>query len=63
MVRVLLVVVVLMALAIPVFNIQKPLFFGIPFFYWYQLSIVPVSALLILIVHLAESGAGRNADR
>ncbi len=63
MVRVLLVVVGLLALAVPFFNTQKPVFFGIPFFYWYQLAIVPVGALLILIVHVAESAESRKAGR
>jgi len=63
MVRVLLVVVVLMALAVPFFNAQKPVFFGIPFFYWYQLAIVPVGALLILIVHITERRTSRDAGR
>jgi len=33
---------------VPVFNVSAPELFGIPFFYWFQLLLVPVSALLIL---------------
>ncbi len=37
-----------LALWVPLFNFSAPELFGIPFFYWFQLLLVPVSALLIL---------------
>ena len=35
------------ALWVPLFNSVGPELFGIPFFYWFQLLLVPVSALAI----------------
>ena len=35
---------------IPFFNQTEPSLFGFPFFYWYQLAWVPITALLTFIV-------------
>lgn len=37
---------------VPSYNRITPMLFGFPFFYWYQLLWVPVSALLIGIAYL-----------
>jgi len=37
----------LLALAVPLYNSITPTFFGFPFFYWYCLALVPLSALFI----------------
>ncbi len=52
--RVLLLVVFVIALAVPFFNKIGPTLFGFPFFYWYQLACVPVASILIFIVFKAE---------
>lgn len=36
---------------VPIYNGIDPKLFGFPFFYWYQLAWVPVSALLTWIVY------------
>jgi hypothetical protein len=36
---------------VPFYNDPLPAFAGFPFFYWYQLLWVPVTALLIWIVY------------
>ncbi|QRX82497.1 DUF3311 domain-containing protein [Glaciimonas sp. PAMC28666] len=36
---------------IPFYNSELPTLFGFPFFYWYQLLWVPVTAFLIWIVY------------
>jgi hypothetical protein len=36
---------------VPFYNAELPALFGLPFFYWYQLLWVPVTALLIWIVY------------
>jgi uncharacterized membrane protein len=54
MIRILLAVIFVAALAVPFFNRAGPSLFGFPFFYWYQLAVVPVSSLLIYIVYRAE---------
>jgi ABC-type multidrug transport system permease subunit len=54
LIKLLLLLVFVIALAVPVFNRTGPALFGFPFFYWYQILAVPVSSLLIFIVFRAE---------
>ena len=35
------------ALWVPLYNFEPPALFGIPFFYWFQLLMIPLSALAI----------------
>ncbi len=58
MVRWLLVVIFVLALPVPFFNQTDPSLLGFPFFYWYQMLIVPVSALLTYIVFIVENKRG-----
>jgi Protein of unknown function (DUF3311) len=44
----LLLVPCVLALWVPLYNSLPPVLFGIPFFYWFQLVLVPLSALAIL---------------
>ncbi len=37
-----------LALWVPLYNSIPPVLFGIPFFYWFQLILIPVSALAIV---------------
>ncbi len=39
---------------VPFYNHAGPALFGFPFFYWYQLAWVPVTALLTFVVWRAE---------
>ncbi len=55
MIKLLLLLVFVIALAVPVFNKTAPALFGFPFFYWYQIAAVPVCSLLIFIVFRAEN--------
>ncbi len=43
----LLLVPCVLALCVPLYNFVSPELFGIPFFYWLQLLLVPLSALAI----------------
>jgi hypothetical protein len=54
MIRILLAVIFVGVLAVPLFNRVAPALFGFPFFYWYQLAVVPVASLLIYLVYRAE---------
>jgi len=36
---------------VPFYNAREPVVWGFPFFYWYMLLWVPVSSLLVFIVH------------
>jgi hypothetical protein len=40
---------------VPFYNFRDPMLFGFPFFYWYQLAWVPVTALLIFIAYRTYS--------
>jgi hypothetical protein len=35
---------------VPFYNMREPELFGFPFFYWYQLAWVPITAFLTWIV-------------
>lgn len=35
------------ALWVPLYNFEDPALFGVPFFYWLQLLMIPLSALAI----------------
>lgn len=37
----------------PLYNRTDPQLFGIPFFYWYQLAVIPVGVLSTLVVYRA----------
>jgi hypothetical protein len=52
----LLLVPCVLALWVPLYNSVSPVLFGIPFFFWSQLVLVPISALAIL----AADRVGKN---
>jgi uncharacterized protein DUF3311 len=52
----LLLVPCLLALWVPLYNSIPPVLFGVPFFFWFQLVLVPISALAIL----AADRVGKN---
>jgi hypothetical protein len=52
----LLLVPCILALWVPFYNSIPPVLFGIPFFFWFQLVLVPISALAIL----AADRVGKN---
>ncbi|MGI4978479.1 MAG: DUF3311 domain-containing protein [Janthinobacterium lividum] len=39
---------------VPFYNSAEPSLFGFPFFYWYQLLWVPITALLTFVVWRSE---------
>ena len=43
---------------IPFYNAELPALFGFPFFYWYQLVWVPVTAALIWWVYRSGRASG-----
>jgi uncharacterized membrane protein len=61
MIRILLAVIFVAALAVPFFNRTAPTLFGFPFFYWYQLAVVLSASLLTWIVYLVE-GADKEGE-
>lgn len=52
--RLLLLVPFIAVLWVPFYNSVEPMLFGVPFFYWYQLLWIILSAVLIVIVYRSE---------
>lgn len=52
--RLLLLIVVIVALWVPFYNRARPMLAGIPFFYWFQLLWVAVSAFVTGLVYRLE---------
>ncbi len=52
--RILLLIPFVTALWVPFYNRLEPTLGGIPFFYWYQLVLIGVCALVCIIVYRAE---------
>jgi hypothetical protein len=42
----------------PLFNRRDPELFGIPFFYWYQLAVIPIGVASTAIVYRATTRRG-----
>ena len=38
-----------------IYNTDSPELFGIPFFWWYQMAWVPISAVLTILVYRATT--------
>lgn len=47
----LLLVPIVICLAVPFFNRVDPVLFGMPFFYWFQLAIIPIGVTCTVIVY------------
>jgi len=43
------------------YNYHEPRLFGFPFFYWYQLAWVPVTALLTWAVYRVQGNSGEDS--
>ncbi len=54
----LLLVPVLLVIWPPIFNRNDPELFGIPFFYWYQLAVIPVGVTCTLLAYRATTRRG-----
>jgi hypothetical protein len=48
----LLLLVPLISLITPLFNMDGPRLGGLPFFYWFQMAVIPLGILCTLAVHL-----------
>ncbi|MEU7478572.1 DUF3311 domain-containing protein [Lentzea sp. NPDC042327] len=53
----LLLIVPLLMLITPWFNMDEPRLFGLPFFYWYQFVFVPVGVLAVGLVYVKTKDA------
>jgi hypothetical protein len=54
----LLVIPLLGTLIPPIYNTQDPELFGVPFFYWYQLAVIPIGVICTTIVYRATTRRG-----
>ena len=52
----LLFVPIVVPLLTPLYNRLEPALFGLPFYYWSQLSFAVLSTVVITIVHIATKG-------
>jgi hypothetical protein len=52
----LLFVPIVVPLLTPLYNRLEPALFGLPFYYWSQLSFAALSGLVVAIVHVATKG-------
>ena len=53
----LLLILPLLMLITPWFNIDEPRLFGLPFFYWYQFAFVPLGVLCVGLVYMKTKDA------
>jgi hypothetical protein len=42
----------------PLYNRTDPSLFGMPFFYWYQLAVIPLSVVCTVLVYVAGRRTG-----
>lgn len=59
----LLLLVPLISLITPLFNITEPRLGGLPFFYWFQMAVIPLGILCTLAVHLFTRHSDEEGDR
>ncbi|HEY2225515.1 DUF3311 domain-containing protein [Actinomycetospora sp.] len=59
----LLLLVPLISLITPLFNLTEPHLGGLPFFYWFQMAVIPLGILCTLGVHLLTRRSDEEGDR
>jgi uncharacterized membrane protein YhdT len=47
---------VVMALLVPLYNRDEPRLFALPFFYWYQLACVALAIVLVTFIYVMTKG-------
>ena len=48
---------VIVPLAVPLYDSVEPTLFGFPFFYWFQLALIPAAVVLTVIAYYLSKGA------
>ncbi|WP_018330510.1 DUF3311 domain-containing protein [Actinomycetospora chiangmaiensis] len=59
----LLLLVPLISLITPLFNATEPTLLGLPFFYWFQIAVIPIGIICTLAVHLVTRHDDEEGDR
>jgi hypothetical protein len=59
----LLLLVPLISLITPLFNMTEPRLGGLPFFYWFQMAVIPLGIVCTLAVHVLTRRADEEGTR
>ncbi len=59
----LLAVPVLLLIYPPLYNRTDPVLIGLPFFYWFQLAIIPIGVLCTIVVHRTTRHVDEEGER
>ena len=51
---------VILPLAVPLYDSEDPALFGFPFYYWFQLALIPFAVVLTTIAYYLAKGADRR---
>lgn len=51
---------VVVPLLVPLYDSEDPTLFGFPFFYWFQLAMIPAAVVLTVIAYYLAKGADRR---
>jgi hypothetical protein len=51
---------VIVPLLVPLYDSEEPTLFGFPFYYWFQLGLIPVAVILTAIAFVLAKGADRR---
>ena len=55
---------VVLPLLVPLYDSEDPTLFGFPFYYWFQLGLIPVAVVLTVIAYyLARAGDRERAAK
>jgi uncharacterized membrane protein len=50
---------VIVPLLVPLYDSEDPTLFGFPFYYWFQLALIPAAVVLTLIAYSLAKGADK----
>ncbi len=51
---------VILPLLVPLYDTEDPTLFGFPFYYWFQLALIPVAVVLTVIAYYLAKAADRD---
>jgi hypothetical protein len=60
LVCVLLAPAVIVPLLVPLYDMTDPTLFGFPFYFWFQLALIPAAVVLTVIAYYISKGADRR---
>ncbi len=59
---VVLVPAVVLPLLVPLYDSEDPTLFGFPFFYWFQLALIPVAVVLTVVAYYLDKAGHRDRE-